>query len=41
MPTIFNPYQNHSWFYQGSTPTKSEYEIARDYLKSKFNKSLS
>ena len=35
MSTIFNPYKIHTWFYQGSIPTKLEYEIALDYLHSK------
>ena len=35
MPTIFNPYSKHEWFYNGPVPNKSEHEIALDYLHSK------
>ena len=36
MSTIFNPYKIHTWFYQGSIPTKLEYEIALEYLQGRF-----
>ena len=39
MPTIFNPYSKHEWFYNGPVPTKSEHEIALEYLVTKRPKS--
>jgi hypothetical protein len=41
MPTIYNPYKSHSWFYQGSVPTKSEHEIVLKYLQGRFKRELS
>ncbi len=42
MSTIYNPYSKpHSWFYQGSAPTKSEHEIALKYLQGRFKRGLS
>ena len=33
MPTIFNPYSKHEWFYNGPVPNKLEHEIALTYFK--------
>jgi hypothetical protein len=41
MPTIFNPYFKHEWFYNGPVPTRSEHEIARNYLQGRFKRELS
>jgi hypothetical protein len=41
MPTIYNPYSNHEWFYNGPVPTKSEHEVALKYLQGRFKRELS
>ena len=33
MPTIYNPYSHHSWFYDGPDPTIEDHEIALTYFK--------
>ena len=41
MPTIYNPYSNHEWFYNGPVPNKSEHEIVLKYLQGRFKRGLS
>jgi hypothetical protein len=35
MPTIFNPYSKHEWFYNGPDPTIQDHEVALTYIKNK------
>jgi hypothetical protein len=33
MTTIYNPYKEHSWYYQGPPPNTEDYQITLTYLK--------
>ena len=41
MPTIYNPYSNHPWFYNGPDPTIQDHEIVLKYLQGRFKRGLS
>ena len=35
MCTIYNPYIEHKWYYQGKQPTNNDYKITLTYLRKK------